>query len=214
MDSRLYITLSSDENGNLVADDFTNYSEWSEDVSNHTSIERLLDSELKVLETKTGILQTHTVFDLFADGMYAYQKLILPTYGHEGNSNCYYKDGEIYLDGEVVSFDEVWKVKSDNVNIFWFDDVFFSIFNLIKCFILTENNRLDSIFKNGCRITCTDNPYGANADFLASAIFVLRYLIKQGKYFEAQEILNKLHTCNGICKDVKDSLRECGCGEG
>lgn len=215
MDSRLEITLGADENGNLVLIDHTNYSEWDTDVSNHTVIERLLNYNSKVVSTKTSTLQLslESSFDLTADGMYVYQKLILPTHSHGGNSEYYYEDGQIYLDGNVVTFEDIWEDKSESLNVFWFDDVFFSIFNIVKCFILTENNRLNSIFENGCRIQCTSNPYAANADFLASAIFVLRYLIRQNKYIEAQELLNRLQTCNGLCKDVKQSLKECGCGE-
>jgi hypothetical protein len=98
------------------------------------------------------------------------------------------------------------------MNVFWFDDVFFSIYNLVKCFIITEKNRLDNIFNNSCRITCTNNPDAANADFLASAIFVLRYMIKNNNYIAAQELLNRLQVCNGLCKNVRKSLKNCGCG--
>lgn len=215
MDSRLNIILGADSEGNLTITDTTDYSEWTTDISNHTVIERLLDYNSKMIDTKSSTLQnsSESYFELLADGMYVYQRLILPTHGHEGNSDCYYDDGKIYLNGEVVEFEEIWKDKSENVNVFWFDDVFFSIYNLVKCFIITERNRLNSIFDNGCRIQCTNNPYAANADFLASAIFVLRYLIKQNRYVEAQELLNRLHTCGGLCKDVKRHLKQCGCGE-
>lgn len=215
MDSRLDIVLSANEDGNLVLTDNTNYAEWETDVSNHVAIERLLDYNSNILTTKTTPLMedTTTEFELISDGMYVYQKLILPTEAHEGEDYCYYEDGKIYLNGKVVEFDVIWKQKSENVNVFWFDDVFFSIFNIVKCFIITENNRLNSIFDNGCKIQCTKNPYAANADFLASAIFVLRYLIKQNNYIEAQTLLNRLQTCSGLCKDVRKSLKECGCGE-
>lgn len=215
MDSRLEITLSANDQGNIVLTDNTDYSEWATDVSNHTVIERLLNYNSKVLETKVSTVpnSTESYFELSADGMYIYQRLILPTHGHEGNSDCYYDDGKIYLDEQEVDFESVWEQKSENVNVFWFDDVFFSIFNIVKCFILTEQNRLNSIFENGCRVQCTSNPYAANADFIASAIFVLRYLVKENRYVEAQELLNRLQTCSGLCKDVKKSLKECGCGE-
>lgn len=215
MDSRLEIVLSANEDGNIVLTDRTNYSEWTTDVSNHTVIERLLNYNSKVLETKVSTVSnsTDSYFELISDGMYVYQRLILPTHNHDGNTDCYYEDGKIYLDGNEAQFEDVWKVKSENVNVFWFDDVFFSIFNIVKCFILMESNRLNSIFENGCKIQCTDNPYAANADFLASAIFVLRNLVRQNRYVEAQELLNRLQTCSGLCKDVKRSLKECGCGE-
>lgn len=215
MDSRLNITLSADPNGNLIVKDSTNYSEWETDVSNHTVIERLLNYNSQVLETKVSTLSMSldSAFDLISDGMYIYQKLIIPTESHDGDDSCYYEDGKIYWNGDVVEFEDVWCSKSDILNVFWFDDVFFSIFNLVKCFIITETNRLNSIFENGCRIQCTNNPYAANADFLASALFVLRYLIKQNKYLEAQALLNRLQTCSGLCKDVRKSLKECGCGD-
>jgi len=215
MDSRLYIILSTNSDGNLVVTDNTDYSEWSTDVSNHTAVERLLDNKCNVMEVRTSTISNppeNNVWDLVFDGMYTYQKLILPTYGHEGDSDCYYDDGKFYLNGEEVTFDDIWKVKSENMNVFWFDDVFFSIYNLVKCFVITEKNRLDNIFNNSCRITCTDNPDAANADFLASAIFVLRYMIKNNNYVSAQELLNRLQVCNGLCKNVRKSLKTCGCG--
>ena len=218
MDSRLNIKLSTNSEGNLVVIDSTNYSEWSEDVSNHTSIERLLDDKCNVLEVRMKALsdsesEAAVPFELIEDGMYKYQKLILPTYGHEGNSDCYYKDGKLYLNNEEVSFDVIWEQKSENVNVFWYDDLFFSIYNLVKCFALKEKNRLDNIFNNGCRVACTNNPEAADADFLASAIFVIQYLTKDNNYVAAQAILNRLRTCSGLCKDVKKSLKNCGCGD-
>lgn len=76
---------------------------------------------------------------------------------------------------------------------------------------MTEKDRLDKVFKNGCKLDCLNNSNASNADFLASAIFVLNYLIDLSRFGEAQSILERLNTCNGICKDFRDSLNGCGC---
>lgn len=61
-------------------------------------------------------------------------------------------------------------------------------------------------------MTCNNNSDATDADFLISAIFVLRHLIQNRLFLEAQAILNRFNTCNGICKDVRKSLKGCGCG--
>jgi hypothetical protein len=37
-------------------------------------------------------------------------------------------------------------------------------------------------------------------------------MIKNNNYVSAQELLNRLQVCNGLCKNVRKSLKTCGCG--
>lgn len=220
MDSRLFIEIGIDDNGYLAPIDRTPYERWEEDITYHAVIERVLDSNGEVVEARSKIMQHERDYEnmrltdpykLPSDGLFTYQKILVPTIGHENGSSCYYDDGSFYINGSEVEFDELWNNKSDLSNVFWFDDDIFTIYNLVKCYVLTEKDRLDKVFKNGCKLDCSNNSNAANADFLASAIFVLNYLIDLSRFGEAQSILERLNTCNGICKDFRDSLNGCGC---
>ena len=158
-------------------------------------------------------LRTEEPLDLKNDGYFVYQKLIVPTEGHAGENEYYYKDGQLYLNGTKVTFDEVWDNKGHTNNIFWFDDKLFTIYNLVECFVLTERDRLNELFKNGCRLGCDTSYNALNADFLAIVLFVLKHYIDIGEYTEAHRLLSKLETCNGLCKRVKKQLKGCGCDE-
>lgn len=225
MNDRLSIRLIINDEGKLVPIDDTDYSEWGPDIYNHVVIERLLNFDSEVIDTiVTEVtedcsyqdVKKLSYFELPYDGAFTYQKLILPIGSHagleSGSHAAYYEDGELYIDGQPACFDDVWAIKADSDSTFWFDDMVFSIYNLVKCFILLEKERLNKILNNGCKFACTDNPDGAKSDFLAAAILVLQHLIAEKKFVEAQTLLNRLNTCNGLCKDVKGSLKGCGCG--
>lgn len=225
MDSRLLMEIFIDRNGNLAAVDHSPYKTLGSEIYNHVVIDRVLsldldDSECDILETKTKeilfdkdliFLKHPDSFELPSDGLYIFQRLIIPLKEHAGKTEYHYDNGLYNKSGEKVDFDEVWEHKSDVENIFWFDDEIFSIFNLIECFILTERDRLNEVFKKGCNSGCTSGSNSDNADLLATIIFVLKHYIKNKDFYEAQALLNKIETCNGLCKHIRKQLKECGC---
>lgn len=221
MDQRLFIEIGIDSDGNLAPVDNTPYERLETDIYEHVSIERVLDSDENIIESRTKemthnrdyeFLRYTEPYELPSDGLYVYQKLIVPMQSHAGEADYYYNDGDLYnTAGEAVTFDDVWENKADAGNLFWFDDQVFSIFNLIECFVLTQHDRLNEVFKNGCRIGCTDSSKALNADFLAAVIFVLNHYVNNRDFYKAQQLLSKLETCNGLCKHVRNQIKGCGC---
>lgn len=340
MDQRLNIELFIDNDGKLVPVDTTPYSELGFDT-NHVSIERVLNSDGEIIITRTteikedvSELNISEGLELPSDGLFVYQKMIVPTKEHEGNDYYCYDNGELYkivkslisveepeidpeeeptepieepidpmepndpenpedpeeipenteleieepsdIDPEnedpeessgentlqdlieqwhsrinsenesenepieesenepieeqteensddeqpvekytieytVTTFDEVWDNKEDTNNICWFDDEIFSIFNLAECFVLTEKNVLEEIFKNKCNLNCNSGSDYSNADILLISFFVLQHYIENKNYYEAQQLLNQMETCNGLCRHVRTHLKGCGC---
>lgn len=222
MDQRLFIEIGLNNQGNILPVDNTPYERWGEDIHNHAVIERVFDSEENVLETRIKEMDhfrdyeylRHTEpFEITNDGLYTYQKLIIPLKEHVGNAKFYYYDGSLYdaLTNETLSFEEVWDKKATSTNMFWFDEEIFSIYNLLECFILTELARINDMLNNGCDVECSSFNSDTNADFLGVVIFVLLHLIKTRDFYNAQRILDRLNTCNGLCKHVNDKLKGCGC---
>lgn len=48
-------------------------------------------------------------------------------------------------------------------------------------------------------------------NFLFSTVFVLRQLIKQQRFIEADRILKSVNRCEGFCDKTSASKRNCGC---
>ena len=114
MDSRLFIEIGIDDDGNLAPIDRTPYERWEEDITYHTAIERVLDSDDNVVQMRVKTMEHERDYEymrltepykLPSDGLFTYQKILIPTYGHQGLSRCYYKDGAVYLDTASVDFD-------------------------------------------------------------------------------------------------------------
>lgn len=217
MDSRLRMKLTIDKNGNLLPIDHTVY---DEDIYDHILIDRLLDEHSNLVHMRTTIILNeddyHLLtdiesFEIPSDGLYTFQRLYVPLKGHAGDS-YYFDDGEFYdANDNVVCIEDVWENKSESMNIFWFDDLFFSIYNLIECFILQQKERLNEFFRNGCDSDCSKSWDSSNVDLLAAIIFVLEHYIHKRAFYEAQALLNKIETCNGLCKNVRNKLKGCGC---
>ena len=116
MNQRLFIKLQLNDKGDLVTEDMTPYEHFGEDIYNHVVIERVLDYTEHVVNSRMNVIVDEDDFkflrcfeplDLPSDGLYTYQKLILPLKEHAGNTNCYYDDERLYVDGEVATFEEV-----------------------------------------------------------------------------------------------------------
>lgn len=226
MDSNLLsIELSINHDGKLIVTDTTEYEDLQSLVYNYAAIERLVDFDENVVEERYKVLtQQETAadfrkedpYDLPKDGFYEYQKLLIPTEDYVGTAICYFntEDEKFYLNNEVVEFDDIWAIKSEETALFWYDKGIFSIYNLIECFVRLEKKRLDEFFKNGCNAACISWINGSNADFLAGAIFVLNHMIDNNNFTQAQLLLNRLQTCNGLCGDImgNDDSNGCGCG--
>ena len=233
-ESRLFMEIGIDDSGSLFVQDKTQYEYWIVDQLDihHMVFERVLefsedDENLNIIAESVSSadsiakLRADKIFELPKDGFYHYQKIIVPTEDHAGQADCYADEqGRLYLrdDGEVrfVDFDTAFEFISNarTGNGFWFDDYVFTIYNLIKCYVLTEKQRIANWLKNNCRADCdTISTINTNADILMAAVTVLTYLISKEQFVEAYRLLNGLRTCNSLCKDFVEDIKGCGCGQ-
>ena len=228
MDSRLCVELGINNDGDLYAVDHSHYEEWIEEEGldlNHVIYERVIsydgtDAQVlttyKTLITDIRCLDRCRTVQLPDDGLYLYQKLVIPLKGHSGDSICYSDVDHIYIiDAEgahIACFDEAFdKVKECRTNnSFWFDDRVFSIYNLIKCYLLKVKNELNDYLKNNCSGIC-QNKGVSDTDILLISIIILKDLICKCNFLEAERILNALSKCGGLCKDLKVKAVHCGC---
>ena len=168
------------------------------------------------------------------NGLYYYQKLILPVSGdHESGANEYIEyvvveggeDYVLYVDEDsstsetfdpISDFDEIYELvrRKQTDNCFYFDDYSLSIYDLIECYLLTERDRINNYLKNNCKGNCDNaiSDIDARADILLAAIMVIKDLIEKEDFFEAQRILNGLNTCGNLCKKYAKNLNGCNCG--
>lgn len=242
MDSRLFMEIGINDNGELEVIDQTPYGRWivaGEFDADHQVLERAVlndgsaDPEIVVFSNLYGTtpeeLRHSTTYDIPGNGLYHYQKLVIPTYEHaqtHANEFLYYRNGTVYyVDSDSViqqqwsniaeDFDEIYEIViNDKIsNCFHFDEDSFSMYDLLKCYILTEQERIQNYLNNNCSNNCAKSQdLDERADILLAAVMVLQHLIEIGDFFEAQRILNGLSTCGNLCKNFLNKLKGCGCG--
>lgn len=243
MDSRLFMEIGI-EGTTFQAVDKSPYERWINDGSldsehTHAVIQRLVyiqDNEENVVKKFSAVIAS-TIDELrnpwevedITNGLYYYQKLLLPTQGHTTDANetlwfdtstntvKYYDEDS----GETVSYsplndlDEIYDLvrKEYPDNCFYFDDYSFSIYSLVECYVYTERDRINTFLKNNCSGNCKESlELDYKADILLAAINVINDLMEKGDFFEAQRILNGLNTCGNLCKNYSNTLKGCGCG--
>lgn len=246
MDSRLTMEVGF-YNDTFQAVDNSPYENWINDGyfdqdHSHVILQRLVavkygdsnytvDKEERVAKTLDEMKNPFEV-EHVENGLYYYQKLVLPTQYHPSSANerLYYctKNGKIYYidaDNEANnktfkcafdSFDEIYELVRYNAldNCFYYDEYVFTIYSLIECYVAIERERIDNYLRNHCQGGCDNySDLESKASILLAAIKVIEYFIKKGDFFEALRILNGLHTCNGLCNKYKHVLKGCGCGK-
>lgn len=242
MDSRLFMEIGINNDGELEVIDQTPYERWINDGEfdpGHQVLERVIlnngDETPTVIafSNLTGTtpeeLRHSTIYDVPGNGLYHYQKLVIPTYTHSQsheNEHLYYRNGIVYYIDEdagtsqswsslAEDFDEIYSVVTGEKpdNCFHFDDDSFSMYDLLECYVLTERERIQNYLKNNCAGNCDrTSDLDERADILLAAVTVIRHLMEIGDFFEAQRILNGLDTCGHLCKNVQNKLKGCGCG--
>lgn len=246
MDSRLFMEIGF-VNASFQAVDKSPYERWINDgdfdeSQSHLVVHRLLNVVDGEDPTVIGLtfseandveeIRDAYEIDDITNGLYYYQKLIIPfgTHSSGANEHLYYntEDGKVHYDDEdsgtsviyslnnIDDFDAVYEIirKVYPDNCFYFDDYAFTIYDLVECYVLTERERINNYLKNNCKSGCkgADLDLTDKADILLAAIMVLKDLIEKGDYFEAQRILNGLNTCGNLCKKYTKNLKGCGCG--
>lgn len=246
MDSRLFMEIGV-VNTTFQTIDQSPYERWINDgifdnEQSHVILQRLIAikdgednttiaSKLSIASTLDELRNPWEVEGL-VNGLYYYQKLLIPTQGHVTSANefIYYntEDETVYfVDSDEPSnnqsfenplsedsFDEIYElVRTGLNNCFYFDDYTFTMYSLVECYVLNERERINNYLKNNCSGNCEDSKeLEVKADILLAAITVINNLMEKGDFFEAQRILNGLNTCGHLCKRFSKTLNGCGCG--
>lgn len=167
------------------------------------------------------------------DGWFKVQHIVLPSKGWfqrelaKGNlsilgmyQGVYYADGfkiYKYYDGvsTTVPLQEVVERNTENTTISRCVQDYVSICFLVKCYI----NLCKQIFNNQAFDKCwnknkIDCQLTFKRDMVWMAINVIKYLVEFNQYAEAQRLIERLSSCNGLCGDSAPSPKKGGCGCG
>ena len=166
-----------------------------------------------------------------SNGLYYYRKLLIPVYSESDGSEVdeyLWFDTEtnkvVYYDVDSMIFkefdpekdiDDIYEIVREKTpkDCFHFDDFSFSIYQLVRCYVLAERDRINQYLKNGCMACKNSFDLSNKSDILLAAINVITALIEKEEYFEAQRILDSLMSCGKLCEDsMNDDLNNCGCG--
>lgn len=168
------------------------------------------------------------ILPFHGDGLYLVMHIILPTVAGLSKfsdlskyTNIYtYQNYKIYkvlgkteqewdLE-ELDSLDELVELNYTDKVLAFEDDVFvFNLCGLRKCFFDITKKILANLCTNKCS---TENV--KYRDLVWMALNCIQYCIDVGNFYEAQRILEKITTCNGICQDAvqaNNSNSSCGC---
>ena len=149
------------------------------------------------------------------DGFYTIYHIILPTYqwyicnkNKRYNNFKKYKDiyisdhNKIYkvVNGELQEFDVlnfISNINLDKTTVQKFSKDIFLICNLKKCYISICNNWINQL-ENKDQLKQLE----FRRDFIWSTIEVLQILISKCQYEKAEQIMEEIMSCGGICSNI------------
>ena len=201
-----------------------------------TSIKADLTETLDVYGVVNHITDTVDTsnFEMSTDGLYRVTHIILPTnewlldaiskngislytliYYYNTTDKLFYK----YISGTSteVTIDELLAVNPTSTNtIIRTDKNTFCTCRLNQCFYNLCKS-LFGILPSKCANKVDENKSMIyNRDIIWMAINIIKYLIEQGQYYEAQRILEEVTQCGSICNNIvvdKNSGGGCGCSK-
>lgn len=151
-------------------------------------------------------------FTIGQDGYYTLCKLKIPL---DEESPYYYKDEKFIKNGtitsEEVTLQELLGVNPEVSGIGITYYYYFQICKLRKCYIDAANKVLNERTSIECNNRGINSEDIYKRDLLWSAINVLMYLSENEQFEEAERLLEKIMSCNGLCENESKS---CGCGCG
>lgn len=189
--------ISIDKNCNLTLND-TKF--------NENYIQVFIISKKSTKESETLIRTSEDIpvtFKIKSDGFYTICKLTIPL---DDTKPYYYKNKKYYHNIQEVTLQELIEVNPEvsEIKIEYF--YYFSICNLKKCFIKLCKDIFDQrLYK--CKTT-VDNSLIYKRDLLWSAINVIQYMTEMDYIEEAERLLEKITSCNGLCDE---NNKNCGC---
>lgn len=161
------------------------------------------------------------------DGRYSISQTIVPKtsiyfktlnfsntiYGYNPETKVFQK--LINNQWEDVDVSEIIQRNTVGTNLLRYENTYFSICYLYKCYLDWCNQIFPILLKN-CKGGCEelDSELVFKRDFVWMTINVLNYYIALCKYEQAQQLLERVMGCNGVCNTVNSSnvkISGCGC---
>ena len=147
-------------------------------------------------------------FNIGQDGYYTLCQIVLPTVEGEG---YYYMNGKFYKALREVELDEIVNVNPElsDLNISYY--YYFQLCKLQKCYIQAAKSILDSRASINCNSNKISSEDIYKRDLIWSAMNTIKYLAENEQFEEAERLLERITTCNGLCNNLNS---KCGCGCG
>ena len=145
-------------------------------------------------------------FTIGEDGYYLLCKLIVPK---DITKPYYYYSGRFYKGNSEVELQELIETNPSVSQIEIVYEDYFQTCNLRKCFINLCQQIFDNTASLRCEIKKADKELIYKRDLVWSAINVIKYLVEQKQFDEAERLLYRITKCNGLC-DFNQN-KGCGC---
>lgn len=182
-----------------------------------------------------------SIFTFPQDGYYTIARIVLPTRAtYEGlvkqGTAMYFVDEDSTTDlgykiykvnnpqsvlsqEEEVDVVHILEVNTENTNIDREMMYYFSTCYLYKCYVNICKELYENLFSASSKVKCPpcktdiDTNLKYKRDLVQSTLSVLQYLVDCDQLAEAQRILERIGSCNGICPtaDKATSDSRCGC---
>lgn len=178
----------------------------------------------KDIDSSKNLIITEKEFNTYKyslpkDGLYVYYKIALQKKEYMGNeyiNKIYYDNGKImYKDQEIKDPSELIDYLTlTGVGILdYCEEVVFSLCKLEHCVFEIQRSVLKAGLKT-CGLDDCDKLKNIRdqRNFLFISLAVLKHLISEEKYDDAEEILEALSSCGSLCKDLNNSSKSCNCG--
>ena len=238
----LQIEVNTDESCKVLITDISEYSGYTGNnttyingYSNFITFDLIQINKSLEPELSAPIVTEHydqdcpIILPIDFDGWFKIYHIVMPTKECidenktylSRETTFYYSDGEQifkFRDGQetVTDIYEIMERNTEGTSIYRVSQDFFSICNLRKCYINLCNKIFDSM---NTQSRCwdkgsVDSNLRFKRDMLWMAINVITYLVQNCRFSEAQSLLERLDTCNGLCDDVSyagSSKSGCGC---
>lgn len=149
-------------------------------------------------------------FTIGQDGYYTLCKLKIPL---DTSMPYHYKDGKFMYKGiKEVTLYELLSVDPEISQLKITYYYYFQLCKLRKCYV----NIVKKILDDRASLNCNNNGVDKNdiykRDLLSSAISVISYLAEIEQFEEAERLLERISSCNGLCDTTSSNSCGCGCG--
>lgn len=150
------------------------------------------------------------IFNIGEDGFYTLCTIPVPL---DESKPYYYKDGFFYNQDGQVEIQDIVNTDPEETGINATYEYYFSTCWLRRCYIKYAQEILDSHNSSVCNSNNVDLNVIYKRDLIWSALNVIQYMIEFDQYEEAQRVLERIETCNGLCERSQTGGGSCGCGK-